>query len=115
MLMFDNGLLTTFIPEILMVLGYLLCLISPQFKHEKEIYLQNSVSIEVAPVQHQQLSTYQIQTSDFYSNNVEIEKTDYFGLNPKGFSTFFLPHQKPKLSDELGFRQFSRPPPVSVC
>ena len=116
MLMFDNGLLTSFIPEILMVLGYILCLIAPQFKTEETSGL-NPVTIEVTTTtQHQQLSTYQIQAFDFSSicsTNKEENKNTC--LNQEGFNYLFLPHQKFKISDKLTFRQFSRPPPFSYC
>ena len=51
MLMFQNGLLVTFIPEILMVLGYVLCLFTSGYKADNSTNDQISNIVIVASVE----------------------------------------------------------------
>lgn len=111
MLMFENGLVASFIPEILMVLGFLFCLIFPGFKTEKSIENIHSAEIQVAVSQ-------QITTSVYYFSNhntqpvqaIENELTSQvcpFFKTLHSVSQFTF-----QIKDGLSHVQFSRPPPT---
>jgi hypothetical protein len=112
MFMFQNGLLATFIPEILMVLGYVLCLFVPGFKsHNNSVGDQGSVVTKVISFEQQkQVSAYQVSIHDFQSVepvpdtkqplSYYIERAINF-TSESHFST----------SDGLSYVDFSRPPP----
>lgn len=65
MLMFENILLATFIPEILMVLGFLLCLCAPGFKSADSTVDQAPIMAQVITIEHTQHSTYAVSICDF--------------------------------------------------
>ena len=111
MLMFENGLLASFIPEFIMVLAYLFCLVAPELKTDK---------------QHEDFSPQIVQTSTFHSavSSAYRPENQHFGVDNQtvetekqfsGFSEFekltvtakavILPLDGP---NKL---HFSRPPP----
>jgi len=114
MLMFQNGLLGTFTPEIFMVIDFILCLLTPDF------HPQNS-SIEKAPViilavnfEHQQSFLYQLSTFDFQIATAEVHDIKFSlpGLIKKliiisNISLF-------STSDGLSYVDFSRPPTLLI-
>ena len=114
MFMFQNGLLVTFIPEILMVIGYVLCLFAPGFTSHSASTDQSPVTAKVITFDQQKhISGYQVSVHDFQP--VEIEPA--IKLTPSHFisktinstsETYF------STSDGLSFVDFSRPPPVAV-
>lgn len=108
--MFQNGLLATFIPDILMAIGYLLCLIAPHLKTQNSQIEQTQVIVQVSTVEHQQLSVYQVTTSDFqyYTEKIPELKpiNSYFTVIIKIFESTF------STSDGLSYVDFSRPPPT---
>jgi len=112
MLMFQNGLLATFIPELFMVIGFVLCLFTPGFRAEHSGNSQAPIAAQVYTYEHQNSTTYQHSTYSFqisaepvsaaeYSFPHFIEKTIIIS-GQSGFST----------SDGLSFVDFSRPPPA---
>ena len=111
MLMFQSGLLETFIPEILMVLGYLFCIFVPSNKVENETFNINSTIVHVTDHVRVQNENNSITTYD-YQLIVEVEPElgviDYF---PKEIAILFHPW-KTYVSDRISFVQFSRPPPT---
>ena len=111
MLMFENGLLATFIPEILMVIGFLLCLLTPAFKANNSSIEQTPIVAHISNFERQQTATYVLSVSDFYTDE-QITETKYS-----------LPHFIEKLifnrfefhfstSEGLTYVDFSRPPPT---
>jgi hypothetical protein len=112
--MFQNGLLVTFIPEILMVIGYVLCLFAPGLKPTNSSVDQSQVISQVVTVEQQiQSSVYQVSFSDFQTPEIVSEKTSFIlpfvekettNTSDLNFST----------SDGLSYVGFSRPPPFSV-
>ena len=110
MFMFQNGLLATFIPDILMAIGYLLCLIAPNLKTHNSSTEQTQVIVQVSPVEHQQLSVYHVTISDFqqYVESISDIKPviSYFTVIIKIFESTF------STSDGLSYVDFSRPPPT---
>lgn len=109
MLMFDNAIFASFIPQILMVIAFVTCLISPKTK-ENDCVENVLVQVVDQDTQLQPSSTY-FTTDEFYSA-VKISKIivysaiDVAHWYPKSirFSSFNVPE----------FR-FSRPPPTFCC
>jgi hypothetical protein len=114
MFMFQNGLLVTFIPEILMVIGYVLCLFAPGLKPTNSTIDQSPFISQVVTVEQQnQNSAYQVSYSDFQIPEITPEKIQFIlpfvekettNTSDLNFST----------SDGLSYVGFSRPPPFSV-
>ena len=112
MFMFQNGLLATFIPEILMVLGYVLCLLTPGFKsHNTSSVDQASVVTNVISFEKQnQISAYQVSIHDFQS----VEPVPDSKQSPSYFiekAINFTSVSHFSTSDGLSYVDFSRPPP----
>ena len=112
MLMFQNGLLTSFIPEILMVLAYLVCLFTPGVKSHASNIEQTQIVAQASQVVFQSNSSYQVTVKDFQvvsetisapcTTPLPIVETDTSPLFESPFST----------SDGLSYVDFSRPPPT---
>lgn len=112
--MFESGLLVTFIPEILMVIGYLLCLIVPQHSTNNSPLEYTTTVAHVSTVERAQTSTYSVSITDFYDTAIIIlvesvqfhafvqKSLGYFSVTPFGISA------------GLTFIQFSRPPPSVI-
>ena len=112
--MFQSGLLATFIPEVLMVLGFVLCILTPGFQSHYSNLEQTQLTTQVTGYEPHQLSSYQLTYSDF---QVETEVVDqirqtqpYFIVN----DTYFAYISPFSTSDGLSFVDFSRPPPAFV-
>jgi hypothetical protein len=115
MFMFQNGLLATFIPEILMVLGYVLCLLIPGFKsHNSSQIDQGSVVTKVISFEQQkQISAYQVSIQDFQSvEPVPDSKQSLSYFIEKAINLTSESHFS--TSDGLTYVDFSRPPPFSL-
>lgn len=116
MFMFQGGLLATFIPEIIMVIAYLMCLFSPALTNStpttehpnKKISIENKTVLEVSaphtisyhsPIVNNQRLEFEVihQQSSLIGDNRMI---DHSSENP------FL-----QLLEGLSYFQFSRPPP----
>lgn len=116
MLMFQNGLLDTFIPEILMVAGYLFCLCAPGVKKEPSTSeINQSIVTQISLTQQTHSNTFITIGSDFqYEEAVfqELLKSPIlkFVKVQKTFVLYLF-----ELSDGLTFEQFSRPPPSLFC
>lgn len=114
MLMFQNGLLVTFIPEILMVLGYVLCLFTSGFKAESTNIDQISNVVIVSTVEQQkQISSYQVSIHDYQT----LEKDTYTYQIPSYFIEKSINNTSVSNyseSDGLSYVDFSRPPPAFI-
>jgi len=113
--MFQNGLLVTFIPEILMVIGYVLCLFSPGNPPQPASTGQNSGTAQVITFhQQKQISGYQVSAHDFQPVDIveDIQRIPAHSISTvikRASESYF------STSDGLCFVDFSRPPPsVSV-
>jgi hypothetical protein len=111
MLMFQSGLLATFIPEIFMVIGFVFCLFTSGLNSKNstiEKYPesnQNSISVQNTPV-FQQHSVYQFQTSiEFVHKSKQIA---HLIAEKQIFTNFEFAFLITKVID---FVEFSRPPP----
>lgn len=110
--MFQNGLLATFIPELFMVIGFVLCLFTPGFRAEHSGNFQAPIAAQVYTYEYQNSTTYQHSTYSFQVTAEAVSELQY--TLPRfvekaqiirvisGFST----------SDGLSFVDFSRPPPA---
>jgi hypothetical protein len=112
--MFQNGLLVTFIPEILMVIGYVLCLFAPGFTPHNASVDQTPGLVHVLSMEQQKpISVYKVTYSDFQNTESVPEKMQirlFFvekAINNTSESNF-------STSDGLSYVDFSRPPPESI-
>ena len=112
--MFQSGLLATFIPEILMVLGFFLCILTAGFQSHNSTVEQTQLVAHVSAFEPQQVSCYQITYSDF---QIEVETIEekrqtqpYFRIKDTNIA-----YKSPfSTSAGLSFVDFSRPPPMFV-
>ncbi len=109
--MFNSGLLSTFIPEILMILGYIFCLVSPNFNKENKVIEAKEIAVSLENQRNKTvLATY------YFSDHVIIESLIPEKQEAKSYSEtqlkFDLENFNTALSDEFDFKQFSRPPPA---
>ena len=114
MFMFENGLLASFIPEILMVLAYVLCLLTPSVKPQNSNNEPSAIVVQVSSGEHYQVSSFQSTLSDFQSHAAFVAETKPLipVFNPHVIpifykSTFYVP-------DGLSYVAFSRPPPCFI-
>jgi len=112
--MFQNGLLATFIPEFIMVVGYVLCLLAPSFNPQNSTTHQASVNVQVVNYEQQQSSVYQLSTFDFRTiTAVDSEIKPSLPRYVK--TTVFISYVSSfLLSNGLSFIDFSRPPPSLI-
>jgi len=114
MFMFQNGLLATFIPEILMVIGYVLCLFVTGKQPQSSSTVQNPATAQVITFdQQKQVAGYQVSIHDFQPVEPIAE--------PQQLPVHFIPatiksafESYFSTSDGLSFVDFSRPPPVII-
>ena len=116
MLIFQNALLATFIPDILMLIGYLFCLFAPGIQTEPstpEVY--SAVVLKISATQKINNSTFITTHHDF-----KYEELAFPGLlKSPGIKLIEVQmafkHFVFKLSGGLTFEPFSRPPPPFFC
>jgi len=114
MLMFQNGLLASFIPEILMVLAYLVCLFTPGFNSHNSNVEQAQIVAQVSSYTPQQVSTYTVSTADFHVG-IEIIAEINQSFTPFVEKDSCLSYESSfSTSDGLSYVDFSRPPPTLV-
>lgn len=111
--MFQNGLLATFIPEILMVIGFVLCLLASAFKAaDSSSAAQVSVVAQVISFEQQkQNSVYQVSVADFEITELVSDKKQ-FHLPFVEKTINFTSESQFSTSDGLSYVDFSRPPPA---
>ena len=116
MFIFESGLLATFIPEILMVLAFLLCLATPTLKPDSlaenlppKVVEFSQTTISQSNFQH----IYIVNALDFVADNAI--KQEFRPIN-YGFKTNrqFLPTILLEISDGIDYSNFSRPPPAFI-
>jgi len=111
MFMFQNGLLATFIPEVFMVIGFVLCICAPGFQLNISTIEQPIIVNQISSLEYQHNSKSQVST---YYFQLTCEKpTEKPNLSPVfqvekincGYDYHF------SASFSLSFVDFSRPPP----
>jgi hypothetical protein len=111
MLMFQSGLLSTFIPEIIMVIGFVLCLFTPGFQSHNTSVENTSIVAQVSNFDSNKTSAYQVSSYDFQNHTETV-------LIQKQYLPLFV--EKSKIiaiespfstSNGLSYVDFSRPPP----
>jgi len=112
--MFQNGLLATFIPEILMVLGYILCLITPGLKHDKTDVQQTELVTGVSFSNHNQTNAYQLTSRDFQTTSEFIPESNLSLPHFIQQTEFVFSRSFDFTSDGLSYVSFSRPPPSFI-
>lgn len=112
MLMFQNGLLATFIPELLMVFAYLFCFVAPGFKSEKHTSELTPKVIHVAGNHTFTASVYKVTKHDFrpgYQAVIPDSKVYSFS---KSHPQIVLTEHYFRTSSGHNLLHFSRPPPA---
>ena len=112
MLMFENGLLASFIPELIMVLAYLICFVAPGFKHEKQKTNCAPKVIQTSAVQSKVISAYQVTKLDYGADNHIVESLNAFSVFPIPAKHTIFINLGFFPSDGLNQIHFSRPPPT---
>ena len=114
MLMFQSGLLATFIPEVLMVIGFVLCLFTPSFKANNSSTEQAPIVAHISTFERQQTATYELSAYDFQIVAEAIPEITY--SLPRFIETHVFNRFEYQFStsEGLSFVDFSRPPPVSL-
>jgi hypothetical protein len=113
MLMFDSGIFSSFIPQIIMVLGYIFCLIAPgHFKSEEQTTVSSNIEFTQPTAYFQNITS-----ATFIFQQVVV--ADKIGEQPK----VTPPHFKPiiiniptvffETQGNFCSKLFSRPPPDS--
>lgn len=106
--MFQNGLLATFIPEIIMVLAYAFCLLGPT----KSVESSNSAHLVLKVAESHtgsSTSVYYLDQQDFIQA-AELIQQEGIVSSLTEFDAF-KEYKFYRLSGCLSFVQFSRPPP----
>lgn len=112
MLMFNYGILATFIPELVMVIGFLLSIIVPNLNNKPNATTENQQTIYVHSSEQNELATTYVASAFDFQQAIQQEELNNV---PVHFPTIksSLAGSDPDLivSDGLSFIQFSRPPP----
>ncbi|MEI8271493.1 MAG: hypothetical protein WCG08_02610 [Paludibacter sp.] len=111
--MFENGLFASFIPELLMVLAYLFCLIVPGLKNEKQTSSTLSPKIiQLTTAKPIMVSVYQVTKNDFSSPHQAINSEVNFHVYRLFEMQTPFPNYTVLPLNGLIKAPFSRPPPA---
>jgi len=112
--MFQTGLLATFIPEVLMVLGYLLCLFVSNPTTESNTASIHATVVQSTSIERVQVSTYSVCTSDFQfvEQPVVVDLAPLIYCSSEPDTLFLEPYFQ--LSGSRSYVEFSRPPPFFI-
>jgi hypothetical protein len=112
MTMFDNAIFASFIPQILMILAYISCLIAPNFsKQTNEVEIDNATVQVVANKSTTDLFASTVSFSDFNFEN-DFTKPEIQELIPVTYTLEKVYSGKVNyISYKLKYDLFSRPPP----
>ncbi len=108
MMMFDNAIFATFIPQFLMVIAFVTCLISPN-KIEKTNVETSDILIIVQDDSHISTSTF-VTNADFYFTLNENKLKNYFVEQKFCFYPFKIHFS----TSEKCEYHLSRPPPIHL-
>lgn len=118
MLMFDNSIFASFIPQIVMLMGYLMCLIAPLISQlgsngfqtvTQDDLTSNRIVIESVNISNQVVDYIHFNDVNFQTTDI-VEKPE---LPEPVFSatTISFPEFKNGTGQKCSFPLFSRPPP----
>lgn len=109
--MFENGILATFIPEILMVIGFVLCLFTPGFQSNKSTNDQTPIVAQVSTYNYQSTTNNQQSTYKFELETEAVSEAKYSlpRFIENAITITFESHFS--TSEGISFIDFSRPPP----
>lgn len=113
MMMFDNSVFASFIPQILMVIGYLSCLLAPGYFKSEHNELPVVQQIEIKQnCNESSIHIYDLSDCVQYAVLNTDEQTVHHQVVNEVFTDHFL---SPRLCNGIPFLLFSRPPPFTVC
>ena len=112
MFMFQNGLMATFIPEIIMVIGFILCLLTPGFKEHNATPELAPVVAHLSTVEHRQTTVYHFSAYDFQQTTDVRSEIEYSIPRFIEKSSIIRFESPVSTSAGLSFTDFSRPPPT---
>lgn len=114
MLMFDNSIFASFIPQFLMILGYFSCLIAPAFYKSDS---SADISRVVMPSNHvvmavQQMQQQQVSVCHYFEQLTTEKPQDQVYNVPVVEKKVLWTDVYFDVSQGLSFKLFSRPPPA---
>jgi len=110
--MFQNGIFTTFIPEIFMVLGFLICLITPSLNSTNQSDSIDPVIVYYQSAEYNQYNTFSVSKFDF-QQAISVEIVQKCSLLSLIFESGAISTVSPfDITDFLSKVQFSHPPPI---
>jgi hypothetical protein len=112
MLLFECSIFATFVPQILMFVGYLSCLLLPGYCNTDHFSENNQHQIEYSKADIQKPTSFENYTISF--DTIILNATDLKSepTCKKVVSSVF-PKHTPKIFQRIGFTFFSRPPPLT--
>jgi hypothetical protein len=109
--MFQNGLMATFIPEIIMVIAYIYCLFVPNINVDNSAVELSIEIVQVTTLEQTTESTYRVLNFDTQYTQQAIPVEPLPNVCPVNEVTSPYSELLFEISDGLSFVQFSRPPP----
>jgi len=115
MLLFNNPIFSTFLPQILMFVGYMMCLIVPSFSQKAEapqIISEEKIIVQCLT----SASSTHVSVCSFSVDKDEIVENHDFTIRyfVKSKDRINIPYIGHRLSEAFLSRLYSRPPPVSL-
>lgn len=115
MLMFDNAIFASFIPQFLLLVAYISCLIAPNFtKHDKDVDFEIAAKNVVVI---QSTISFPTSTVTFFQINLNtdlfVPKIENLVPTANSYRKIF-PKVVFDISERIKFIFFSRPPPFLV-
>jgi hypothetical protein len=112
MLMFDNGLFASFIPQIIMVVAYISCFIAPTNKNQQDYINTSDKIIVVTNFDSSDSNKTDNNCIDFYPNFQGIKNNASIQFFRRVIVVEIAQNQLFQLSDKTIRFHFSRPPPT---
>lgn len=112
-MMFDNSIFASFIPQILMVIGYLSCLLAPgYFKSEhKELPVVQQFEVKQNSIESS-IHIFDLSESIQYADLNTDQQTIHYKVVTDVITDHFI---SSRTCDGIAFKLFSRPPPFIIC
>ena len=112
MLMFDNGIFASFIPQIIMVVAYISCFIAPTNKNQQTDFITSDKILVVTSLDSSDSNKTANNCIDFYPNLQAINNDASIQTFKRKNVVTICHSQLFQLSDKTLRFHFSRPPPA---
>ena len=112
MLMFDNGIFASFIPQIIMVVAYISCFIAPTNKNQQAEITSTDKILVVTNLDSSDSTEIALNCIDFYPNFQGIKNNASIQFFRRVIVVEIAQNQHFQLFDKAPTSHFSRPPPT---